>query len=251
MRQHDDNIRAFIPGTVHGFLHRMVQRLAGFILAKAVNKLPFCVLKILGRGAGQRFGRCDPDKRDLRSVYLFHQVGVEHQLAFMIEVAADIGEIRLFRQAEELFHAVVEVMVPGDYHVVFQFVHQVQDGLAPGHGSNRFALEGVAVVHQEHGIAAGSQAVADLLHADIAETLIDAAVHVAGIEDDNIAVRSGLFGKGRAAGQHQQYCQHQQYGESALLHGFHAVFLHVFSPVFYFLYTGNRFRLLQMYDYVL
>ena len=115
----------------------------------------------------------------------------------MIEVGADVRVLRPLGQSEEAVHAVVELVVAGDGDLVARGVHQVDDGFALAERADRLALDGVAVVNEDHVVASGQQGIADLLQTGVAEALVDAAVNVAGEEDDGLAAGldgSGLFG---------------------------------------------------------
>ena len=94
-------------------------------------------------------------------------------------------------------------MVAGDGYVVADGVHQADDGLAGGHGADGFALDGVAVIHQQH-VVGLFQRVAHGCKAGVAEALIDAAVHVAGEEHNNVLGQPGFLRERRAAHKHKQ-----------------------------------------------
>ena len=207
---HGDHIAGAIgPGSVHGGLHSGVQRVAGVILGEAVDVVAVAVLEVGGGGAGEGLGGGHAHKGDLHAVELLDDVGLEHQFAFLGEVGADVGEISLLHQGQEVVHAVVELMVSGNGHVVAHGVHQVDDGFTLGHGANRFALDGVAVIHQHHMVAGGLEAIAHGGQAGVAEALINAAVSVAGEQDHHILLegRRSFFSHGSAA---QQQCQGQE-----------------------------------------
>ena len=87
-------------------------------------------------------------------------------------------------------------MVAGDGHVVPHDVHDVDDGLALCHGANGLALDGVAVIDEQHVIRLG-EVLLDGIQARVAPALVDAAVHVTGEENDQIALLP--LRRGRAA----------------------------------------------------
>ena len=188
MCQNDHILRALRSGVIHRLLYRVVNGLAGIILQEAVNELSVFILEIGRCGTGQRLRRSHADKAKLLPGQLADHIGLEDQLALVVEVAADIRKVCLFRQLEETLHAVVKLMVAGDGDAVAHVVHQFDQRVALGHRTDRLALDVVAVVHENDVVALGDQIVADLLQSGIAEALVDAAVDIAGIEDDDIAV---------------------------------------------------------------
>jgi len=113
------------------------------------------------------------------------------------EVArTQVGKIagKVFRllqriQPEELLHAVVELMVAGDGHVVAHDVHDVDDGLALCHGADGLALDGVAVIDEQDVVVFG-EILLDGVEARVAPALVDAAVHVACEEDEDVLIFS-------------------------------------------------------------
>ena len=203
VRHGDDVVRALGDGRVHGGLHGGIELFARLILHEAVDEVALVVLEVLGGGGGDGLGSGDAHEGNLHALDLLDHIGVEHQLAVLVEVGADVGEVGHFRQLQETVHAIVEFVVAGDGHVVAHGVHQADDGFACGHGADGLALDGVAVVHQQH-MAGFLQRVTHGGQAGIAEALVDAAVHVAGEEHDNVLGQAGFLGEGRASKQHKQ-----------------------------------------------
>lgn len=109
-------------------------------------------------------------------------------------------------------------MVAGNRDVVSGCVHDVDDGFARGHRTDRLALEMVAVVHQQHIIVLRVL----FLHGvqgGISPVLVDAAVNIARIEHDQVLLHRGSGGFLRhGAAQQQRQCQQES-----------RQFLHLFS----------------------
>ena len=207
MAQGHHVLGARFPGSVNGGLHGVVDALTGVVLHEAVDVVAIIVLEVLGGGGGDGLGGGDAHEGHLHAVKFLDDVGLEDKLPFLIEVAADVGEAGLPGQLQEPVHAVVELVVAGDGNVIAYAVHQGDDGVAGGHGAHRLALDGVAVVHQQH-MAGLLQAVADGHQAGIAEALIDAAVDIAGEQNHQVLLHLGGIvigpgGEAQGAGQHQ------------------------------------------------
>ena len=84
-------------------------------------------------------------------------------------------------------------MVAGDREIVSDGVHDVDQAFALGHGADGFALDGVAVVDQEHVVILG-QVFFYLIQSDIAPTAVNGAVDVAREEDRQIPLPLGGMG---------------------------------------------------------
>ena len=218
----DDVVDALRAGRVDGGLDGVVHALAAFVLEEAVDKLAVLILKVLRRGGGQGLGRGHADESDLRAAELTDHIGLEDQFALAVEVAADVVELGLLGQRKELIHAVVEFVVAGDGDAVAHLVHQIEQGLAFGHGADRLALDVVAVVDEDDVVALGGQIVADLGKAGVAEALVDAAVNVAREEDHHVGAALGIVGgAGHAAHKRAEHHKDQQEGQESLCHGFY------------------------------
>ena len=228
MRHRDDIRRALGARAVHRALHSSIQLFAGFILHKAIYEFARFVLEVLGRGRGQRLGRGHADKGDLNAVKRFDHIRRKHQFALLVEVGADVGELRSLRQFQEAIHAIVKLMVARNGDVVAHSVHQLHIGAAGGHRTNRFALNGVAIVNQQHMVARRLHRVADGRHAYIAKALLNAAMHVAGKEHHHVLLKAGRLLRKRRAG--QQHAQHQNKTEP-LFHCTHILSISVFIHI--------------------
>ena len=176
-------ISAFRSCLIRGRLNGGIYPLPRFILEESIDKLPRLILKKAGRGGNDGLRGGDAHEGDPFSPQLPDHIRPEDLLPAAGEIAADVREIRHPRQGEELFHAVIELMVPGNRRRVAQPIHEPQDRFSLRHRPHRLALDAVPVVHQEHRIALGDQGVPHLLEPGIAEAFIDAAVDVAGVED--------------------------------------------------------------------
>ena len=204
---HGDHVlSALFDGGVHGGLHSVVHAFAGLILKEAVDELTLIIHEVSGGGRGQGLGGGDAHEGNLHAVELLDHIGLENQFAFLVEGGADVGEVGLFGQLQEALHAVVELVVAGGSNVVAHSVHQVDQRFALGHGANRFALDGVAVVHQ-HNVVVLSQRIAQGSQTGIAPATFDAAMHVAGVQDHQVLRQrrsSSFFCNSGAAQQHGQ-----------------------------------------------
>ena len=191
-------IRAVLLGGVHSRLHGGVQVLALIALLEAVDILPLVVLEIGGGGLGEGLGGVDAHIGHLHLAVGQHLVGVEHGLALQVgEVGADIIVLRLVvGQGQEVVHAVVELMVAGDGQVVAHLVHDLHDGGTLGQGADGAALDGVARVDQGDvvlavlglhlGLVGRHARIADVGDRVVLLRLVDAAVDIVGVEDDDL-----------------------------------------------------------------
>ena len=206
MGQRHHESRALGAGVVHGLLHRVVQALAGLVLEEAVDEVAVFILEVLGGGGGQGLGSADAHEGDLHAVEFLDNIRSELQFAALVEVAADIGEIGHLGQFEEALHAVVELMVAHGGDIVAHGVHQLDVRFAGGHGPDRFALNGVAVVHQQHMIASVFVRVPYHGQTGVAEVALNAAMHVTGEEHHHVLLeqRRVFFCQSTDAQQHGQ-----------------------------------------------
>ena len=99
-------------------------------------------------------------------------------------------------------------MVAGGGYVVAQLVHDVDDVLALGKGADGVALNGVAVIYQQDLIACGQQRTLGSGKALIAHAVLDAAVGVIGVQNDDV-LGGGSGSAVAAAGQYHNEYQHQ------------------------------------------
>ena len=230
-------VGALGAGVIHRGLHGAVHALAALVLEEAVDELAVFILEVARRGGGQRLRGGHAHEGDLQPVQLADHIGLEHQLAALVEVAADVVEVRPLSQGEELFHAVVEFVVAGDGDAVSHLVHQVDRDLALGHGAEGLALNVVAVVDKDDLVAGGDEIVTDLLQSGVAEALIDAAVHVAGKEDHDVCASLSPLGEGGGAeqgnAQDQDQEQRNQLFHRELLSYFCRVFSHCCYPAYH------------------
>ena len=239
MRHRDDIFGAFAPGGVHGALHGGVQLFAGLILHKAVDVFAGIVLEIGGGGGGNGLGGGNAHKGDLGAVDLLDHIGLQHGVAVGVhKVGADIIEVGGFGQGQELLHAVVELMVAGGGNVVAQLVHDLDDVRALGKGADGVALNGVAVIHQQDAAARGGQAVLHGRQTGIAQAVLDAAVGVVGVQDDDItgaAAAGGCAAPGQYHHQYQEPCE-----DSEFFHSGFPPFVFFFSVCLVLLRQGFR-----------
>ena len=189
----DHIIRAGSTGSVNRLLYRVVDRFAGLVGHKAVDKIAVFILEIARDGGADRDRGGNAHKADLHAADLLDDPRLKNQLALLIEIAADVGETRFFRQGKELLHAVVKFVVAGDSRIVAHGVHDVNDGLAPAQKADGFALYGVAVIHQEHVIILGKLFL-DGVETGKAPALVDAAVDIACKKDNQIPLLRGRLG---------------------------------------------------------
>ena len=199
----DDIVRALGNGRVHGGLHGGVELFARLILHEAVDEVALVVLEVLGGRGGDGLGGRHADECDLHALNFLDHIGIEHQLAVLVEVGAEVGKVSHFRQFKETVHAIVKFMVARDGHVVAHVVHQADDGFARGHGADGFPLDGVAIVHQQY-MAAFFHRVPHGGQTGVAESLVDAAMHIAGKQHDNVLGQPGFLGESRAAYKQKQ-----------------------------------------------
>ena len=97
-------------------------------------------------------------------------------------------------------------MVAHGGDIVAHGVHQLDVRLAGGHGAHRLALNGVAVVHQQHMIACVFVRVPYHGQTGVAEVALNAAMHVTGEEHHHVLLeqRRVFFCQSTDAQQHGQ-----------------------------------------------
>ena len=218
MGNQDHVLGAFGADAVHRLLHGLVQSLAGLVLEEAVNKITRFIHEIGGRGGTEGVRRRHADKPDLDAVKFPDGIGLENQLAFLVEVAADIFVFCPFRQLQELLHAVIEIMVAGNGDVISHFVHDIDNRFAAGHGAHRFALQGVTVVHQQDIIVLRKIFLCDN-QAGIAPVRVNTAVNITGKQNHQRfgqCGRSSFFRPGTAQQQSQAQQQSDQFFHSGI-----------------------------------
>ena len=128
-------------------------------------------------------------------------------------------------------------MIAHGGNIVAHGVHQLNVGFAGGHRADRLALNGIAVVDQNHVVAGVPVGVAHQGETGVAEARFDAAVHVAREQHDDVMLelRGRLLRNGRAAEQQRQGEENRE----KFLHGWippcHiSVFIHYnIFPAFY------------------
>ena len=104
----------------------------------------------------------------------------------MGDVAADVGKVRFLGEFHHLIHAVVKIVISGNRDVVSEIIHQTDDGFAFGQGSENISLGGIAVIDEKGGDSLFFEGFPHLAKADNPESIVDAAVNIAGIENHNI-----------------------------------------------------------------
>ena len=216
-------------GCVYRLLHGVIQILALIALAEAVDVVPLGILEISGGGLGKGLGGVNAHIADLHVAVGQHLVAVQHRLPLQVgEVGTQIGILRiLLGQGQEVVHAVVKLVVARDGQVVAHLVHDVHDVRTLGQRPDGAALDGVAGVHQRHvlravgrlhgGLVRGHARIADIGHfACVVLGLVNAAVHVVGVQDHDLAAlracgvalcRQGGHGQAKHQGQRQQQRQ--------------------------------------------
>ena len=98
-------------------------------------------------------------------------------------------------------------MVAGDRDVIADLVHELDVGCASRHGSERLALDRVAIVDEQNMVAVCHKLVADNVKAGIRPVLIHAAMHVACEKNDDVALQSRFrrfVSVGKAAEEHRE-----------------------------------------------
>ena len=118
---------------------------------------------------------------------LARDIGRQEQLPVFVEVAADIVEAGHVGQLKEAVHAVVKLVAAGHGDLIAELVHQADNSLTLAHRAERFALNGVAGIDEDHIVALVDQVIAQLLQAGEAEAVVDGAVYVTGEEDHGVA----------------------------------------------------------------
>ena len=207
--QNDNIVCAFSAGVIDRLLHGGVKGFAGVVLQETIDEFALVIHKVTGRGGTQGHGSTYAHERDFHTVEFLDDVGLEDRFAFLVEVAAEVGEISLFRQLQEAVHAVIELMVAGNGEIVADSIHDIDDAFTGGHGTDGFTLDGVAVIHQ-HDIVVSGQAFLHRVKAGITPALINAAVHVTGEQDNQVLFQrrgSSFFRKRGAAAQEQAKSQ--------------------------------------------
>ena len=102
-------------------------------------------------------------------------------------------------------------MVADGGHIVAHLVHDVHDVFALGQGADGAALNGVAVVHQRHGVAQLFEGLLIGREARIADRVLNAAVDVVGVEHyDCRMLHLCLLREGKTGEQHAGNQKHSQ-----------------------------------------
>ena len=165
-------------------------------------------LQLSGVGLGGSFGGGQTKDAHGHVPQLEGVVGLVHgQLALGGEgVGSQDGELGLFHQGLQVGIAKVKLVVAGGGHVVASHVHQLHSGGAFGHVHAGGALAEVTGVHQEH---LGASGLIGVLQSSYGSVVVDGAVHVVGVQDDDVTRQvivpvCGPGGNGQGEGHHQR-----------------------------------------------
>ena len=99
-----------------------------------------------------------------------------------IEIAAYIRKLSHVGKFQELFHSIVELMVPGYGDVILQVVHKPYDRFSFCQCAQDIALYCVAVINEDSLISLFLKRIPYCSQPCVAEPLVYSAVHIAGIQ---------------------------------------------------------------------
>ena len=201
--QRHDVVHALGAGSVNRSLHGLIEGRAGGVVAEVIDPVALGILEVGRGGLDQGFGGGDADVGDPKVAVFDDGIGVEiHGVrraggAGVAPVGGDDVEVRLFDQRADVVHAVVEFVVAERGGFIADLVHQTDDGGALGQRADGLALDEVAGVNQADrivqglhiGLVGGQAVVAEALAgigAGIVFGVLNAAVDVVGVEDDQI-----------------------------------------------------------------
>ena len=124
---------------------------AVLILAESIDVFSVFILKELRRGGDKRLGRRHAYERDLLAVERDVLMRWKDRLARALvdEVAAVVAAPKLCGKLQVSIHAEVVLVIAGNGEVVVRAVHDADDCRAPGQAADRFALNGIACVHED------------------------------------------------------------------------------------------------------
>ena len=186
----DDVVGTGLFDLVNSVLHSLIQSRAVVVFAERIDVVAVRVLEVGGGGLHEGLRRGDADVSDLGSAViddLIRLVGdVGCTLAEVLEVAGEVFELGLLGQLGQLWDLVVELVIAEGGKVVAGLVHDIDQIRPARKRADRAALYRVAAVDQRNIIVR-------LLHlglvrrnAGIAHAVGYAAVHVVGVQDDNV-----------------------------------------------------------------
>ena len=109
-------------------------------------------------------------------------------------------------------------MISGNGDIIAHLVHHTDDRLTLGQKAHGLALYGVAVVHQQHMAALALKLLFDRHQSHIPETLIHAAVDVAGEQHHHILLKLGVILRLREGPARRQQRQRNQQPSNSIQH---------------------------------
>ena len=203
--QNNHIVCTFSAGIVHGLLYSGIKGFAGVVLQEAVDEFSLGIHEVTGRGRTQGHGSTYAHERDFHAVEFLDDVGLEDQFTFLVEVTAEVGEFSFLCQGKKAIHTIVKLMVAGNGEIITDSIHDIDDAFTGGHGADGFTLDGVTVIHQ-HDIVVSGQAFLHRIKAGITPSLINAAMHVTGEQDNQVLFqrRGGSFFRKRGAAAQEQ-----------------------------------------------
>ena len=181
-------------------------------------------LYLVGVRLGHGFGGGKAEHANLHAGNLKHLVGAKHQRAVggAGEIGAQHGKRGVGHVLLHVVGAPVKFMVAQGGHIVAGGIHEINRVFAVAKVYDGGALREVAGIHQQYLGAAGFQTLLEGGHAGVAERAAGgngAAVHIVGVQDDQLASQiTGCFlgHSGREGA--QQHGQGQYEGKN-LFHG--------------------------------
>ncbi len=242
-----DDVISFLGRRVDGGLDRGVEFAAVGAAGDGVDILSLIVHKILGGGFGDGLRGGDTHQSHLFTAHLKDLVGVQDQLALVIEVAGQVGVLGPLDDVHSAIHGIVKLVIAQSGGVIADGVHQVNDGMTLVLGTVRGALDMVSGVHQQNvlqaGLVTGDGGVAKLGDFGLGVAfaflfkVVNVGVYVVGVQNGNdvgigdpagsvsgAPARRQLCSLNRS-GQGENHSQGQEQGQKLFaVHAFHLSF---------------------------
>ena len=189
VRQQYHIVSALVQRTVHSILEKLVQVSR---LTETVYVLTLVILKI-DRCGTERGLRCDsPHKGYPLIAGIKYLVWFEQKFTCfrIVEVRTDIPAVQLLGPDHKLGHSVIELVVADGSRIISHSIHYPRNIRALGNRTYRRTLDSVTCVNEQ-------DIFVFLLHqckSVIADIVINTAVNIVSIENDNIITLTSVFG---------------------------------------------------------
>ena len=151
--KHDDILGPLGTGLVDILLDDAIKSLRVVTIKIVGELIPFLEIGRSGLGDALRSGNANETHlegvigRDLVGLHVSEQVSLASRV---LDITGQILAIGLADQLGKTVHAIVELMVADGGIVISDLVHDFHRVLALGNGPHRLALDGIAIIHQDH-----------------------------------------------------------------------------------------------------